>query len=86
MKIWLIKLVIIVAVVAGGALVTMNIGRSWYINVSPYERCVALKDGYARLAKAEFENGKFCKKYSGRDYASCINGRMREGCKSVTHW
>ncbi|MDC3279731.1 hypothetical protein OAV24_02510 [Gammaproteobacteria bacterium] len=85
MKIWLIKLVIIVAVVAGGVLVTMELGRSWYKNVSPYERCVALKDGYARLAYGEL-NSETCKSYSGRDYAACINGRLREPCKKVTHW
>ena len=85
MKIWLIKLVIIIAVVTVGVLVTMNMGRVWYKEVSPYERCVAYEDGYARQAKLELEK-KNCKGYSGLDYASCINGRMRVYCESVTHW
>jgi hypothetical protein len=86
MKIWLIKLLIIVAVVTGGVLVTMNAGKAWYKEVSPYERCVALKEDYAILAKTELENRNACKKYSGQVYAACINGRMHEGCKKATHW
>ena len=78
MKIWLIKLVIIVAVVVG-------IAFYGYKNVSPYERCVTLKDDYARLAKVVLER-KMCKKHSGRDYATCINGKLRQGCESLTHW
>jgi len=66
--------------------VTMKAGRVWYKEVSPYERCVAAKEDYALLAKTHLENGNICKKHSGQAFAACINGKMHEGCKSLTHW
>ena len=78
MKIWLIKLVIIVAVVVG-------IAFYGYKNVSPYERCMAFKDDFARLAVEQVKSDT-CKRYSGQLLPACVNGRMRELCKKLTHW
>ena len=91
MKIWLIKLVIIVAVVAGGVLMTMELGVLWYKEVSPYERCVALKDDYARLVERLIKHparnsDKQCSEYSPPEYAYCVKVHMRNSCKSLTHW
>jgi hypothetical protein len=94
MKIWLIKLLIIVAVVAGMTCLAFY----GYKNFSPYERCV---DGGITLGStgeeysigdeygAEFWRKSFegCRGFgSHRNGAQCIEAGVRLNCKKTTHW
>ena len=83
MKIWLIKLLIIVAVVAGMTCLAFY----GYKNFSPYERCVVDKDDYTLdIGHATYPS---CKRRSGEDEIQlqlCLRSEIRLGCKKATHW